>query len=113
MLRVEMHDAVNAFLVKLQGRFTGDDAEHIQSLVTRSNIAMRLVVDLTDVTFVDPVGENVLQLFGRMGAEFIANNSYALDICVRLGLRLAASRRATKLGKINTNYGEAIADYGH
>ncbi len=97
MLRVEMHDAVNAFVVKLQGRFTGDDADHIRSLVTRSNITLRLLVDLTDVTFIDSVGESALQFFGRMGAEFIATNSYALDICERLGLPLARRRKARTL----------------
>jgi len=50
---------------------------------------MRLVVDLTDVTFIDSVGEEVLSFFGRFGAEFAASTSYALDVCERLHLRLA------------------------
>jgi hypothetical protein len=112
MLRVEMHDAINAFLVKLQGRFTGDDAEHARSLVTRSNTTLRIIVDLTDVIFVDEVGENALQLFSRMGAEFIASNSYALDICERLHLPLAANRtsRVIAPSKLHTYRIEASAE---
>lgn len=115
MLRVEMHDAANVFLIKLQGRFAGEDAEHIQSLVARSNISLRLVVDLTDVTFVDSAGENALQFFGRMGAEFVAANSYALDVCERLHLPLAADRTLRAFSPNNFNrgdYDEATAKYG-
>ena len=48
-----------------------------------------MVVDLTDVTFIDSVGEEVLSFFGRFGAEFAASTSYTLDVCERLDLRLA------------------------
>jgi hypothetical protein len=49
MLRVEMQDAVNALIVRLEGRLTGDGAEHVRMLVTRCNIEGGLVVDLTEV----------------------------------------------------------------
>jgi len=52
-------------------------------------------VDLTDVTFVDSVGENVLSLFGRVGAEFIADNAYPRGLCERLNLPL--TRPAVRL----------------
>lgn len=109
-----MHDTVNAFVVKLQGRFTGDDAENIRSLVTRSRITLTLLVDLTDVTFVDAVGESALQFFGRMGAEFVASNSYALDICDRLHLPLVTNRRMRAFtGNLKKqDYVEATAETG-
>jgi len=50
---------------------------------------MTLLVDITDVTFIDSVGEEVLAFFGRFGAEFVAETSYARDVCERLHLRLA------------------------
>jgi energy-coupling factor transporter ATP-binding protein EcfA2 len=40
----------------------------------------RRVVDLTDVIFIDSVGEEVLSFFGRSGAEFAAPTSYTLDV---------------------------------
>jgi hypothetical protein len=89
MLRVEMHDSANSLSLKLEGRFTGDDAENTRTLITRRSDGMRLVVDLTDVIFIDSVGEEVLSFFGRFGAEFAASTSYTLDVCERLHLRLA------------------------
>jgi hypothetical protein len=89
MLRVEIHDSVNSLSLKPEGRFTGDDAENTRTLMTRCREGMRLVVDLTDVAFIDSVGEEVLSFFGRFGAEFAASTSYTLDVCERLHLRLA------------------------
>jgi hypothetical protein len=70
----------------LEGRFTGDDAEHVRMLITRCPVDARPTVDLTDVVFIDAVGEEVLSFFGRFGAAFVAPNSYALDVCERLNL---------------------------
>ena len=89
MLRVEIQDCPNALTLKLEGRFTGDDAENTRVLITRFRDGMRFVLDLTDVTFIDSVGEEVLSFFGRFGAEFLAPTSYTLDVCERLHLRLA------------------------
>jgi hypothetical protein len=89
MLRVEMHNSANSLSLKLEGRFTGDDAESTRTLITRCRDGMRLVVDLTDVIFIDSVGEEVLSFFGRFGAEFAASTSYTLDVCERLNLSLA------------------------
>lgn len=89
MLRVEIHDSANSLSLKLEGRFTGNDAESTRTLITRCREGMRLVVDLTDVTFIDSVGEEVLSFFSRFGAEFAASTSYTIDACERLHLRLA------------------------
>jgi hypothetical protein len=88
MFRVEMHDGANALVMKIEGQLSGDYAEHTRTLMTRCNTEMKLVVDLTDVTFVDSTGEDVLSLFGRVGAEFIADNAYSRDLCERLNLPL-------------------------
>ena len=87
MLRVEIHDSADSLSLKLEGRFTGVDAENTRTLITRCREGMRLVVDLTDVTFIDSVGEEALSFFGRFGTEFVAQTSYTLDICERLHLR--------------------------
>lgn len=89
MLRVDIRDSVNTLSIKLEGRFTGDDAENTRMLMTRCRNGARLVVDLTEVTFIDFVGEEVLSFLGRFGAEFVAQTSYTLDICERLHLRIA------------------------
>ena len=92
MLRVDIRDSANALSLKLEGRFTGNDAENTRTLMARCHDGMTLIVDLTEVTFIDSVGEEVLSFFGRFGAEFAAQTSYALDICERLHLRLAPGR---------------------
>jgi hypothetical protein len=48
--------------------------------------ARDLLVDLTDIEFIDAVGEDVLSFFGRFGAEFIVPTSYTLDVYERLNL---------------------------
>jgi hypothetical protein len=89
MLRVDIRDSANTLSIKLEGRFTGTDAENTRMLTTRCREGVRLVVDLTEVTFIDSVGEEVLSFFGRFEAEFVAQTSYTLDICERLHLRVA------------------------
>jgi hypothetical protein len=89
MFRVEVQHGTDALVMQMEGQLSGDYAEYTRTLVTRCNAGMRLVVDLTDVTFADSVGEDVLSLFGRVGAEFIADNAYSRDLCERLQLPLA------------------------
>ena len=98
MLRAELRDSAETLSVKLEGRFTGSDAEHIRDLITRSTIVAKLVVDLAEIVFIDTLGEQVLSLLGRLGAEFVAPTSYALDVCERLHLPLAQTNgwRANK-----------------
>lgn len=96
MLRVEMHDAANAIVMKLEGRFIGDYAEYTRTLVTRCKTELRLIVDLREVTAVDSAGEEVLLFFGRLGAEFIADNVYARYLCERLHLPLTRMPRRTR-----------------
>jgi hypothetical protein len=89
MLRVEIRDSADTWILRLEGRFTGDDAEHTRTLTTRLAPRERLLVDLTEVVFVDALGEEVLSFLGQVGAEFVAPNSYLLDVCERLNLRVA------------------------
>lgn len=89
MLRVEIFDSADTLSLRLEGRFTGEDAEQTRMLATRSCNGTRLIVDLTEVEFIDAVGEDVLSFFGRFGAEFVAPTSYTLDVCERLQLPLA------------------------
>lgn len=94
MLRVKMLESLGALTFRLEGRLTGEGAEHLRMLVTRSDPEMRLVVDLTEVMFIDGVGEDVLSLLKRLGAEFIAETSYSLHVCERLGLALVRTDRS-------------------
>ena len=93
MLRVEIHDADGSMVMRLYGRLTGEYAEQVRMLVTRCNPETRLVLDLTELTFVDAAGEEALAAFGQQHGEFIAENVYARHLCERLQLPVAQSRR--------------------
>jgi hypothetical protein len=96
MLRVDIRNSANALSLKLEGRFTGNDAGNTRTLMERCHEGVTLVVDLTEVTFIDSVGEEVLSFFGRFGAEFVAQTSYTVDICERLDLRLASDKASDR-----------------
>ena len=89
MLRVEICDSAETLILRLEGRFTGDDAEHTRMLAARFAVRGKLLVDLTEVVFIDTTGEEVLSFLGQFGAEFLAPNSYVFDVCERLNLRAA------------------------
>ena len=90
MLRVQIRESSAVIIFRLEGRFTREGAEHVRSLVIESNNnGIKLVFDLSELLFVDNVGEEVLLFLRRLGARFIAETSYTLDVCERLDLPLA------------------------
>jgi hypothetical protein len=88
MLRVQTQELDGALICRLEGRFTGEGAEEVRTLVTRCDGKLELIVDLTDVMFIDAIGEAVLLFVKRLGAQFVAETSYSRDVCERLQLPL-------------------------
>jgi hypothetical protein len=86
MLRVQTQELDGALICRLEGRFTGKGAEEVRTLVTRCDSKLELVVDLTDLLFIDAIGEEVLLFVKRFGAQFVAETSYSRDVCERLQL---------------------------
>ena len=101
MLRVEYQDVGNTVTMRVEGRFVGAFAKDARELVTRCKISIPLVVNLSEVTFVDAVGEEVLSWLARIGGEFVAENCYPLDVCERLHLPMARKRSQFSLGQYN------------
>lgn len=93
MLRVQTQESDVALICRLEGRFTGDGAEQVRLLVTRCDGDLELVVDLTEVMFIDAVGEDVLSFVKRLGGQFVAETAYARDICERLQLPLVRDHK--------------------
>jgi len=95
MLRVEFnHDGNGALFVRLQGRLVGPYAEDARMTLARYQVPPTIVVDLSEVTFIDSLGEEVLLWLGRMGSEFVADNVYARSVCERLQLQISQKRLA-------------------
>ncbi len=94
MLRVQTQELDGALIYRLEGRFTGKGAEEVRALVTHCDGKLELVVDLTDVMFIDAIGEEVLLFVKRLGAQFVAETSYSRDVCERLQLPLTAKRKS-------------------
>ena len=103
MLRVQTEELDGTFICRLEGRFTGEGAEEVRRLVTRCDSKLEWVVDLTDVMFIDAIGEEVLLFVNRLGAEFIAETSYSRDVCERLQLPLIGKRMSNMQVPGNSN----------
>ena len=73
MLSAEMQHSAEVLIVKMEGGCTSDDAECVRRL--------------TEVTFGDSVGETPLSSLGGLGAKFLAEEAYVLDVCKRLDRR--------------------------
>jgi hypothetical protein len=97
MLRVITSHTVDILTFKLEGRLTGERAEQVRTLVIRSNTEMRLVVDITELMFVDTLGEEVLSFLKRLGAQFLAQTAYSLDVCERFHLPLVPKQASGTL----------------
>jgi hypothetical protein len=105
MLRVGTQQLEGSLLCRLEGRFTGEGAEQVRTLVTRCDSGLKLVVDLTEMMFIDNTGEQVLSLAKKLGAQFIAETSYSRDVCERLDLPMVRKqgRNTKRSGKSNGN----------
>jgi len=87
MLRIEYHPVEGIGTFTMQGRLTEGFADYAKELVMRSIAPSTIVVDLSDLTFVDDRGEEVLNLLDRLGVCFEARSCYARNVCERLQLR--------------------------
>lgn len=83
MLRIDFLDKTD---LRISGRLVEGNDEEVRLFVVQHKPSSNLVVDLSEVTFVDSKGEEVLLWLHRNGARFRADSSYALDVCERLQL---------------------------
>jgi len=103
MLRVGTQQLEHALVCRLEGRFTGEEAEEVRRLVMRCDSKLELVVDLTDVMFIDAIGEEVLLFVKRLGAQFVAETSYSRDVCERLQLPSVRNHKQNSESPVNRN----------
>ncbi len=88
MFRMEFQEVGTSLTLRIEGRFIGHFAEEALGLISRRKIPATLTVNITEMTFVDLQGEHALTWLSQLGGAFVAERSYALDVCERLGLSL-------------------------
>lgn len=88
MLRAELNQRNTDLVLKLEGRLVSGWAVQVKSLVSRHFVPNGLFVEMSEVTYVDSVGEQLLLWLRDLRAEFVAETCYARDICQRLHLTL-------------------------
>ena len=97
MFRAEIQRLASGPTLKLEGRLVADWAEQARSVVTKDVLPEGLIVDLTEVSYVDSAGERFLSWLGSVGAVFAASGVYATAVCERLGFlpmqRIAEPRK--------------------
>jgi hypothetical protein len=86
MFRAEIQWLASGPTLKLEGKLVADWAEQARCLVTRDVLPEGLIVDLTEVSYIDSVGEQLLKWLASDGALFVAGNVYAIAVCDRLRL---------------------------
>lgn len=86
MFRAELLWLANGPTLKMEGRLVGEWAEEARYLVTIDVVPKGLIVDLTEVSYVDSAGERLLSWLGSVGGVFIAGGVYGPAICERLCL---------------------------
>jgi hypothetical protein len=107
MFRAEVRWFANGPTLKMEGRLVGDWAEQARCLVTNDVVPKGLIVDLTEVSYVDSVGEQLLKWLGSVGAAFVAGNVYTVGVCERLRLstlKKTAPRHKRRYGSTEEKY---------
>ena len=97
MFRAEIQWLASGPTLKLEGKLVADWAEQARRLVTKDVLPEGLIVDLTEVSYVDSVGEQLLKWLASVGAVFIAGSVYGIAICDRL--RLSPMQRISERRK--------------
>lgn len=91
MFRAQICELANGPTLTLEGKLVGAWAEQALTVFSKDKVPKGLIVDLTDVSYIDPIGEQVLKWFCSIGAQFVAKATYAGFICERLELPLQHS----------------------
>lgn len=86
MFRAQINQMADGPILKMEGCLVAEWAKEAKSLMTSGHVPKGLIVDITDVSHVDSVGEQVLAWLASIGASFIAGGVYAASVCERLQL---------------------------
>jgi hypothetical protein len=100
MFRAEVLWLANGPTLKMEGRLVGEWAEQAKCLITADIVPNGLIVDLTEVSYVDSAGERFLSWLGSVGAVFSAGGVYTIAVCERMGLSPVRKMPARRDGQL-------------
>lgn len=92
MLRI---DFLGTATLRMSGRMTAGCREETETFLDCHPVPAEFFVDLTEVTYIDHAGEETLRWLGQLGANFTADNPYALHVFERLNLHITEPRNLT------------------
>ena len=98
MVRVEFHERDDKTTLKIEGRLVGHVATDVRSAIASKETSGRLIVDLSDLTWVDIKGEELLLWLARTGCFFVTGNAYSSIVSEKLSLRLLRPAPLEQLG---------------
>jgi hypothetical protein len=94
-----------------EGKLVAGWAEQARCLVTKDVLPRGLIVDLSEVSYIDSVGEQLLKWLASVGALFVAGSVYAIAICDRL--RLSPMQRISERRKPRHGNNKERSSIGH
>ncbi len=72
MFRAQINQMPDGPTLKMEGCLVAEWAQEAKSLMTSGPVPKDLIVDITDVSHIDSVGEQVLAWLASIGASFMA-----------------------------------------
>src|SRR5208283_2849750 len=76
MFRAELKQLANGSILKMEGRLVDEWANEARSLVNRGPVPKGLIVDFTEVSYVNGAGEQLLTWLSSFDAIFVAKGVY-------------------------------------
>ena len=92
MFRAEIRWLAEGPVLRIEGKLAGHWAEQAMDMVTKDIVPKGLIVDLTEVGYVDSEGGHLLRWLASIGAVFVARSTYAIAACERLRLSRIQSK---------------------
>ncbi|MDR3723727.1 MAG: hypothetical protein P4K83_04480 [Terracidiphilus sp.] len=89
MLRIFLENHGETSIVRIEGKFAGPDSFNYVSRLMQGLQPNRVVVNLSEVSYVDADGEQALVWLCQIGASFKTTTYYTIDLCRRLSLKMA------------------------
>ena len=109
MFRAEIQWLASGPTLKLEGRLVAEWAGQARCLLTMDVLPKGLIVDLTEVSYVDSVGEQLLKCLASVGAVFVAGSVYAFAVCDQAAFTAyTEDSRATGSGGMGSAGGTSI-----